>query len=203
MEPLLGPSVRYTTQHPYVHDYNPLTHLSHARSGSETNSPVDFRSSNPSFSSYAKPSPQFQSSPVKRLAKSMPRTQFTDPLTGRRIDFNAPRSTFASSAAMTLSSKPTDFSPPSMQSSQTYAKTRIRNEMFDPITGHRVTFEPVRSQIESLDTRPRISNPLRLKDALQPPVALSPPPEDSAGTSIANSRRRKADSLAYVSPYQF
>lgn len=203
MESLLGPSIRYTTKNPRVHDYNPLTHLSHARNGSEAQGFADIRSSNSTFGAFAKPSSGIDSSPVKRLAKSLPRSIFTDPVTGRKVDFSAPRSTFASSAAFNLSSKPTNYSPPQIDVGQRYAKTRLRTEFYDPITGNRTTFQPVCSEIDSLDTRLRVDNPLRLKGQLAPTVpAANNPVEETPEQSIAGSRRRKAESLAYVNPFQ-
>lgn len=202
MDSLLGPSIRYTTKNPMVHDYNPLTHLSHARNGSEALGSADFRSSNSTFGAFAKPSSGIESSPVKRLAKSLPRSIFTDPVTGRKVDYSAPRSTFASSAALSLSSKPTNYSPPQLDVGQRYAKTRLRTEFYDPITGNRATFQPVRSEIDSLDTRLRIDNPQRLKGQLAPAVTAINPVEETPEQSIAGSRRRKAESLAYVNPFQ-
>lgn len=202
MESLLGPSIRYTTKHPRVHDYNPLTHLSHARNGSEVVGSADFRTSHSTFSTLAKPSAGFyESSPVKRLAKSLPRSLFVDPVTGRKVDYSAPRSTFASSAVLSLSSQPANYSPQQLDVGQRYARTRLRTEFYDPITGNRATFEPVREQIDSLDTRPRIDNPQRIKGPIAAPV-LSNTVEETPEQSIAGSRRRKAESLAYVNPFQ-
>ena len=201
MEALLGPNIRYTTKHPRVHDYNPLTHLSHARNGSDFVSSADFRTSHSTFNTLAKPSAAFyESTPSKRLAKSLPRSLFTDPVTGRKVDYSAPKSTFASTAALSLSSQPANYSP-QLDVCQRYARTRLRTEFYDPITGNRATFEPLQGQIESLDTRPRIDNPQRIKGPIAAPV-LSNAVEETPEQSIAGSRRRKAESLAYVNPFQ-
>lgn len=196
-----APTVRYTAKNPYVHDYNPLTHLRGAQASSQAYGSSELRSSNSIFGQFTKPSEGLQFSPTKRLAKSLPRSVYSDPLTGRVIDFNSPqgRSTFASSAALSLSSRPPDL-PVSIDNGPRLAKTRVRTELFDPITGQKTQLAVNRGPIDSLDLRPRIDNPVRLRTELTGPVVSSA--GASPESSIAGSRRRKADSLAYVNPFQ-
>ena len=199
-----GMNPRYTTKNPYVHDYNPLTHLRGAQASSQAYGGSDMRSSNSVFGQFTKPSEGLAFSPTKRLAKSLPRSVYADPLTGRVIDFSSPqaRSTFASSAALSLNTRTTDFPMP-IDTNPRLAKTRIRSEMFDPITGTKVAVQINRHPVESLDVRPRIDNPFRLKAELRAaPASSSGALEVSPESSIAGSRRRKADSLAYVNPFQ-
>jgi len=188
----------FTAKHPYVHDYNPLTHMRKNSSAAPPTSSAPLETSaNAAYKAIKAPL-----SPQKRLAKSLPRSVYSDPLTGRVLDFSHPntRNVLISSAAMSLAQRPVNFDKlPKILETQRYHKTRLRTEMYDPITGSKTDVQVSREPVESLDTRARQVRPLTLASSLQPA------PDTSGiaglGESIAASRRRKAESLAYVNPY--
>lgn len=188
----------FTAKHPYVHDYNPLTHMRKNSSAAPPASGAPLESStNAAYKAIKAPI-----SPQKRLAKSLPRSVYSDPLTGRVLDFSHPntRAVLISSAAISLGQRPVHFDQlPKILETQRYHKTRLRTELYDPITGAKTDLHVPREPVESLDTRSRQVRPLTLASSLQPPPGAS----GIAGLSesIAASRRRKADSLAYVNPY--
>lgn len=186
----------FTSKHPYIHDYNPLTHI---RKNSSVVHPTLTAPLESSASASYKP---IQTSPQRRLAKSLPRSIFSDPLTGRVLDFSNPktRTALVNSAAMSLGQRP---APPSLApgvlKTERYHKTRLRSELYDPITGAKVALKVSRAPIESLGMQERQVLPLAM--SMQPAKLRT---DDTIATkeSIAASRRRKADSLAYVNPYE-
>lgn len=180
---------KYTTHNPFVHDYNPLTHLSQYSVQQPLSAQVT------SSVSFRRPEAQGLS-PVKRLAKSLPRTTYTDPLTGRVVDFSAPTaySTFASTAAMAL--VPRMPAVKRIDPSPILAKTRMRSEVSNPITGnyYRVTAEP--AVLPSLGGERASPSVRPIRTYTSSPVGRSP-------RELANPIRRKAESPAYASPYLF
>ena len=187
----------FTTKNPYVYDYNPLTHIRKNSTGAPPVSDAPLETS----AAAAYKAIKAPISPQKRLAKSLPRSVYSDPLTGRVLDFSNPntRTVLIHSAAMSLNQPPANFKVPKILETQRYHKTRLRTELYDPITGAKTDVSVRREPVESLDTRSRQNRPLTLASSLQP----APGTSGIAGLneSIAASRRRKADSLAYVNPY--
>lgn len=181
---------KYTTHSPFVHDYNPLTHLSQYHVAQPLSAQVT------SSLSYRRPNAEGLS-PVKRLAKSLPRTTYSDPLTGRVLDFSNPTvaSTFASTAAMALVPR-----LPAVQridNSPILAKTKIRAEVSNPITGdfYRVTVDA--GALPSLG-REEWSPPIRpIRTQTSSPVSKPAGPTQYARST------RKVESVAYVSPHLF
>jgi hypothetical protein len=180
---------KYTTRSPFVHDYNPLTHLS------QYNAPQPLIAQVTSSLSFRRPDGQGLS-PMKRLAKSVPRTTYSDPLTGRVIDFSnsAAVSTFVSTAAMTLvprmpAIKPIDQSP-------ILAKTKLRTEVSNPITGDYYRVKADQGVLSSLG-REEGSSPIRpIRTQSSSPVVRSP------GETVHGIVGRHKH-VAYASPYLF
>lgn len=181
---------RYTARNPFVHDYNPLTHLR------QYNAQQPLAAEPTSAAVFRRPAEAPGFSPTKRLAKSLPRTMYSDPLTGRVIDFSNPSSfsTFSTTAAMALYPR----MPPvqRIDPSPILAKTRVRSQVSDPITGvsYSVNFDRTVSSLG----RPEVLSPTKA------PRQLASSPTKSileASESVAGSRKKKPDHLAYVNPY--
>ena len=177
---------KFTTRSPFVHDYNPLTHLSQYHAAQPLSAQVT------SSLSYRRPNAQGLS-PVKRLAKSLPRTTYSDPLTGRTLDFSKPAaiSTFANTAAMSL--VPRMPAAKRIDNSPILAKTKIRTEVSNPITGnfYRVTVDA--GALPSLG-REEWSPPIRTQTSSPVRKQIAGPAKYAGG---------KAEAGAYAGPYLF
>jgi len=177
---------KYTTRSPFVHDYNPLTHLS------QYHAPQPISVLATSSLSFRRPDAQGLS-PLKRLAKSLPRTTYSDPLTGRVIDFSNPAalSTFAGAATMTL--VPRMPAVTRIDPTPILSKTKPRTEVSNPITGDYYRVRGQQGVLASLGREEGLS-PVRTQSSSPGVRSPGETPQPVIG-------RRKVEAVAYISPY--
>ena len=154
---LPAPDIRFTTRNPKVHRYNPITHL---------NQSVDLT---------VQATPRMQVDSPKRLelprkmmkerkfVRSVPRTIFSDPVTGRVIDVSQTpkRTTFRTNGVLALGTESLAKVSESLNFTPRIAKTRVRTELYDPITNRKVMFAPVHHYVQSLGSQERLQPEMR------------------------------------------
>jgi len=160
-------SPNYTKAKPKVNDYNPITHT-------------------PFYS----PSPvpkQLPQSP-RQAASNMRSPRETNPFARN----SSQRSPLAYSAALSLSPSKNVYMSPA----ERRAKTKLRSNLFNPITGEKQEFKLQRPNLESLDI-------IQRKDRLPKKISEEPFPVYNLSNtkSASGSLKRLVPEVSYVNPY--